>query len=162
MESSPARNREGYEIGPDILRSLPADGDILNETTPLPPAGTVPDDWAAVARGYFADMETLGGAILDALSRYLDINPAIFCGAFRDGISTLRLLHYPGETAPASADDVANRFVEIDRARVGRPRVHMSTAVCSPFWRNTVSAGCRPSPGTAAGATCRCATTVSR
>ena len=126
LESSPARNREGYEIGPDILRSLPADGDILNETTPLPPAGTVPDDWAAVARGYFADMETLGGAILDALSRCLDIDPAIFRDAFRDGISTLRLLHYPGETAPASADDVANRFVEIDGARVeqtARPHV---------------------------------------
>ena len=46
--------------------------------------------------------------------------------AFRDGISTLRLLHYPGETAPASADDVANRFVEIDGARVeqtARPHV---------------------------------------
>ena len=114
LASSPARNREGYEIGPDILRPLPDDGDILNEPTPLPPAGTVPADWRAVARDYFADMETLGFAILDAVSRCLAIDPAIFRDAFRDGISTLRLLHYPGDTAPASADDVANRFVEID------------------------------------------------
>ena len=126
LEASPARNRKGYEIGPEILRSLPADKDILNEMTPRPPAGTVPDDWAAVARGYFADMETLGSAILDALSRCLDTDPAIFRDASRDGISTLRLLHYLVETAPASADDVANRIVEIDGARVeqtARPHV---------------------------------------
>ena len=48
------------------------------------------------------------------MSRCLAIDPAIFRDAFHDGISTLRLLHYPGDTAPASADDVANRFVEID------------------------------------------------
>lgn len=117
LSSSAARNREGFEIGPDILRDLPAgqQDDLLYEPTPLPDASVLPENWRQIAADYYAGMEAIGQKILDSLSRSLGINPEIFRAAFDDGISTLRLLHYPkrpdGEAAP---NDVPERFAEFN------------------------------------------------
>jgi isopenicillin N synthase-like dioxygenase len=48
-------------------------------------------------------MESIGGTLLASLSRSLGISEAIFADAFRDGISTLRLLRYPARPVPKGA-----------------------------------------------------------
>ena len=97
LASSAARNREGFEFGPDIVRSLPDDGadDLLYEHTPLPDPSVVPDGWLETAAAYYLGCENVGEKILASLSRSLGISEHIFRDAFVDGISTLRLLHYP-------------------------------------------------------------------
>ena len=103
LDSSPARNREGYEFGPDIVRELPQDGqgDLLYEPTPLPDARHVPEGWLETAAAYYLGSEQVGERILASLSRSLGIDESIFREAFDDGISTLRLLHYPKRPADA-------------------------------------------------------------
>ena len=117
LSSSGARNREGFEIGPDILRVLPDDGtdDLLCEPTPLPDPALLPAEWLSVARAYYGAMESIGQRILASLSRSLEIDERIFQDAFDDGISTLRLLHYPKrpEGEPA-VEDLPGRIIEID------------------------------------------------
>lgn len=121
LESGRARSREGYEFGPDIVRTLPDDGtdDLLYEPTPLPDPSLVPPGWLACARAYYLGMEQIGQRILASLSRSLGIGEHIFRDAFDDGISTLRLLHYPKRAAaPDPANDPPGRFVEFDGRRV--------------------------------------------
>lgn len=116
LSSSIAGNREGFELGPDILRPLTTDGadDVLCEPTPLPSPQLVPDNWLATAKAYFAAMESIGFQILDSLSRSLGIDVRIFRDAFQDGISTLRLLHYPApEQTHQSTENDPGRFIEI-------------------------------------------------
>lgn len=97
LSSSPTRGREGYEIGPDIVRDLPADqtDDLLYEPTPIPAQELLPEGWRATAAEYYLGAERIGQHILASLSRSLGIDEGIFRDAFDDGISTLRLLHYP-------------------------------------------------------------------
>ncbi|MGH0035547.1 MAG: isopenicillin N synthase family dioxygenase [Myxococcota bacterium] len=103
LESGAPRSREGFEIGPDIDRDLPdAAGDLLYEPSVFPPESLLPG-WRAAARAYYRAMETLGGKLLCSLSRGLGISEAIFLDAFRDGISTLRLLRYPERDLEAPA-----------------------------------------------------------
>ncbi len=112
LESGPGRSREGFEIGPDLVRALPDDGseDLLYEPSILPTEAELPG-WRADAAAYYVAMEAIGFALLDSLSRGLGIEARWFRDAFRDGISTLRLLRYP---ASAQLDrDVPDR--EIDR-----------------------------------------------
>ncbi|MGO1121036.1 2OG-Fe(II) oxygenase family protein [Rhodovibrionaceae bacterium A322] len=94
--SSPTASRVGYEIGPDLVRDMPVDGDedLLCEATPFPVEDDLPG-WREAAAGYFLAMEEIGGRILDSLSRTMGIDEGIFRSAFDGGISTLRLLHYP-------------------------------------------------------------------
>ncbi len=117
LESSAARNRQGYEFGPDIVRSLPEDGqdDLLYEPTPLPDPAAVPQGWLDTARAYYQGMEEIGQRILASVSRGLGIDERIFRDAFDDGISTLRLLHYPRQGAiDAVQDDPPGRLIEVD------------------------------------------------
>jgi len=104
ITSSPARTREGFEIGPDIVRSLPEDGsdDLLYEPTPLPDLSYLPSNWLDTVQAYYLAMEDIGYRILASLSRSLNIDEAIFRDAFNDGISTLRFLHYQ---CPAGAEE---------------------------------------------------------
>ena len=115
LSSSKARNREGFEIGPDIIRKLPqiTDGDILYEPTPIPEICDLPKDWKKITGNYYLGMEKIGISILDSLSRSLKINTSIFRDAFEDGISTLRLLHYPKRTSELeSKEDIPDRYTQ--------------------------------------------------
>jgi isopenicillin N synthase-like dioxygenase len=51
-------------------------------------------------RGLYGALDEMGGRILRALARYLQLDEAFFEGPVKDGNSILRLLHYP----PVSAD----------------------------------------------------------
>lgn len=121
LHSGKSGTREGFEIGPDIVRALPDDGsdDLLYEPTPLPFPSDVPDNWLDTARAYYLGMEAIGQRILDALSRCLGIDERIFHDAFDDGISTLRLLHYT-RTGPVESalDDPPGRLTDFDGRRV--------------------------------------------
>ena len=103
LEAGEPRSREGFEIGPDVVRALPEDGskDLLYEPSVLPDDGTIPG-WREDAAGYYRAMERIGHGLLASLSRSIGVPESIFRDAFRDGISTLRLLRYPARdrTAP--------------------------------------------------------------
>ncbi len=112
LSSSPSGGREGYEIGPDIVRDLPADqaDDLLYEPTPLPAPELLPDGWRETAAEYYLGAEKVGQHLLASLSRSLGIDESIFADAFDDGISTLRLLHYPAREG--ALPDGSTRYVE--------------------------------------------------
>jgi isopenicillin N synthase-like dioxygenase len=113
LSSSKAHNREGFEIGPDIIRKLPqiTDNDILYEPTPIPNPNDLPKNWKKITANYYLGMEEIGNQILDSLSRSLQINKNIFRDAFKDGISTLRLLHYPKRVSTSDQEeDLPDRF----------------------------------------------------
>lgn len=112
LSSGPTRGRQGFEIGPDIVRELPPDqlDDLLYEATPLPDEAQLPDGWRDLAARYYLGVENLGEHLLASLSRSLGIDERIFRDAFVDGISTLRLLHYPERSAVVS--DGSPRYVE--------------------------------------------------
>lgn len=133
LSSSAARNREGFEIGPDIVRALPEDGhdDLLYEPTPLPDPADLPEGWVQTARAYYRDMEQIGHRILASLSRSLRIDEHIFWDAFDGGISTLRLLHYPKRPDDQPlVEDVPNRFVEYDGKRFEQvARAHVDSGL---------------------------------
>ena len=133
LDSSGARNREGFEIGPDIVRPLPEDGaeDLLYEPTPLPDATVLPHGWRETAAAYYLGMEEIGHHILASLSRSLGIDQRIFRDVFDDGISTLRLLHYPARPTGAPAvDDVPDRFAEVAGRRVEQvARAHVDSGL---------------------------------
>ena len=96
LASSPTGGREGFEIGPDVVRALPPDqtDDLLYEPTPFPDPSLLPDGWRETVARYYLGAERIGEALLASLSRSLGIDEGIFARAFDDGISTLRLLHY--------------------------------------------------------------------
>lgn len=133
LESSKARNREGFEIGPDIVRGLPENGhdDLLYEPTPLPDPRYLPEGWRETAAAYYLGMEEIGHRILASLSRGLGIDERIFRDAFVDGISTLRLLHYPERPdAKFVVEDVPERFVEVNGVKVEQvARAHVDSGL---------------------------------
>ncbi|MDG2304603.1 MAG: 2OG-Fe(II) oxygenase family protein [Candidatus Binatia bacterium] len=99
LESAEPRSREGFEIGPDVVRELPdSDDDLLFEPSVFPPEEQIPG-WRRDAVAYYRAMESIGYALLASISRGIGISEDIFRGAFDDGISTLRLLRYPGRPA---------------------------------------------------------------
>lgn len=88
--------KEGYDLGPDIAfgPSRMDAGDPLREATPLPPADLLPG-WQDDMARYYKAMEQVGAALLRAIARGLGLPEDFFVPAFREGVSTLRLLHYP-------------------------------------------------------------------
>jgi len=102
LESGESRGREGFEIGPDLVRELPEDGrgDLLYEPSVFPSEARVPG-FRKDAERYYHAMEAIGYALLASLSRGIGVPERIFRDAFRDGISTLRLLRYPGRDPAA-------------------------------------------------------------
>lgn len=96
LESGEPRSREGFEIGPDVVRELPdAADDLLFEPSVFPAEDQLPG-WRRDAVAYYQAMESIGYALLASISRGIGIPENIFRDAFDDGISTLRLLRYPG------------------------------------------------------------------
>jgi isopenicillin N synthase-like dioxygenase len=113
-------SREGFEIGPDLIRPLPEDGadDLLFESSVFPPDDMLPG-WREDAAGYYRAMESIGYALLAALSRGIGIPENIFRDAFQDGISTLRLLRYPARDPQASrAPELGKYFTTWEGSRV--------------------------------------------
>ena len=103
LHSGATLSREGFEMGPDIVREIPdcAD-DLLYQKSVLPDESDIPG-FRATAGKYYLAMENIGQALLDSISRSLGIDESTFRDAFRDGISTLRLLRYiPRENLPIS------------------------------------------------------------
>jgi isopenicillin N synthase-like dioxygenase len=100
LESSEPRSRQGYDIGPDLVRELPEDGreDLLYEPSTFPPEASIPG-WREDAARYYVAMTKIGQALLASISRGIGIPEIVFEDAFRDGISTLRLVHYPEREA---------------------------------------------------------------
>jgi isopenicillin N synthase-like dioxygenase len=111
LESGEPRSREGFEIGPDVVRELPEDGrdDLLYEPSVLPPAALLPG-WREDAVRYYHAMESLGFALLASLSRGIGIPESHFREAFEDGISTLRLLRYPARPPEAALDPALGKY----------------------------------------------------
>jgi isopenicillin N synthase-like dioxygenase len=87
--------KEGIDVGPDLVRPVRHDPtDPLTEPTPLPAEAELPG-WRATASGYYRAMEATGAALMRALARALGLAESCFEPAFRNGISTLRLIRYP-------------------------------------------------------------------
>ena len=108
LESGATRCREGFEIGPDIVRPFrpsPDPDDLLYGDSVFPDEDALPG-WREDARNFYAASEKVGFAILGALSRRMGIPERFFEEAFLNGISTLRLLHYPARdsTRPDSPE----------------------------------------------------------
>jgi isopenicillin N synthase-like dioxygenase len=111
IESSETRCREGFEIGPDLVRSLPEvdPPDLLYEPSVFPSDDRLPG-WRSDAADFYLALEAVGQVLLASLSRQLGIPEELFAEAFRDGISTLRLLRYPEREL-----DLAGALLEKDR-----------------------------------------------
>jgi isopenicillin N synthase-like dioxygenase len=88
--------KEGFDLGPDIAHGLSRvdPDDPLTEATPLPPPALLPGWQDEIAR-YYKAMELVGATLLRAIARGLGVPEDSFAPAFEQGISTLRLLHYP-------------------------------------------------------------------
>ncbi len=101
LHSGDSLCREGFEIGPDCTRERPDrnEPDLLYEPSVFPPGAEIPG-WRAHVSDFYRAMERIGNVLLASLSRSLGIPEAIFADAFRDGISTLRLLRYPARSVP--------------------------------------------------------------
>lgn len=92
--------KEGIDIGPDIAYGpvVTDAGDPLREATPLPEENLLPGWHAAVAR-YYQALERVGQALMRSIARGLGLDEGFFDDAFRGGVSTLRLIHYPPRSA---------------------------------------------------------------
>lgn len=102
--------KEGIDMGPDVAYGAEAagpvvadGGDPLREPTPLPDEDALPG-WRQAVATYYRAMERTGEALLRALGRGLGLDEGYFGGAFANGISTLRLIHYPLRTEASLAD----------------------------------------------------------
>jgi isopenicillin N synthase-like dioxygenase len=111
LEAGEPRSREGFEIGPDVVRELPEDGtdDLLYEPSVFPSEARLPG-WRRDAARYYRAMESLGFALLASLSRGMGLSESHFREAFDDGISTLRLLRYPGRPADVPLEPELEKF----------------------------------------------------
>jgi len=87
--------KEGTDLGPDLVRPVAHDpADPLTEPTPLPAEADLPG-WRAAVADYYRAMEATGAVLMQALARGLGLEESTFDAAFRNGISTLRLIRYP-------------------------------------------------------------------
>ena len=115
LHSGATLSREGYEMGPDIVRETPdCSDDLLYQKSILPDESDIPG-FHATAANYFLTMESIGEVLLDSISRGLGIDEFTFRDAFRDGISTLRLLRYiPRNNLPITDKLKRSRGAHID------------------------------------------------
>ena len=107
LQNGGASYKEGIDMGPDLVRGAAAvhDGDPLCEATPLPPEALAPG-WRKAAADYYLAMEAVGAGLMRSLARGLGLDETIFDAAFRNGVSTLRLIRYPLREASAIGPEV--------------------------------------------------------
>ncbi len=123
LQPGGATFKEGIDLGPDVAYAgwRPDPGDPLTEPTPLPTEGALAG-WRGDARSYYLAMERLGAVLMRSLARGLGLPEAAFDEAFRGGISTLRLIHYPVRPeASLVGADPAKVYVEHNGER--RPMI---------------------------------------
>ncbi|HEY2037275.1 MAG TPA: 2OG-Fe(II) oxygenase family protein [Steroidobacteraceae bacterium] len=93
-------SKEGIDIGGDLVHgpaiTIPADP--LREPSPLPDEDQLPG-WREDVALYYRTMERVSGVLLRSLARGLGVRPDYFDDAFRQGLSTLRLIRYPRRDA---------------------------------------------------------------
>lgn len=113
LQKGGATYKEGIDMGPDVLRpAATSPDDPLLEPTPLPDEAALPHWRDAVAR-YYAGMEQLGRVLMHSIARGLGLPEDSFDAAFENGISTLRLIHYPVREADSfEGADEARVYVE--------------------------------------------------
>lgn len=93
-------HKEGIDIGGDLAHGsgLVVAGDPLREATPLPDEASLPG-WREGAAAYYRAMEHIALTLMHSLARGLGLPSGYFDAAFHEGLSTLRLLHYPPRDA---------------------------------------------------------------
>lgn len=96
LQPGGATYKEGIDMGPDLAHPEASldPSDPLTEPTPLPSETDLPG-WRQAAGRYYRGMEHLGAMMMRSLARSLGLPETQFDEAFRGGISTLRLIHYP-------------------------------------------------------------------
>lgn len=96
LQDGGATYKEGIDMGPDIAfgPSVVDPSDPLREATPLPRDDVLPG-WREAVRDYYLAMDRLARLLMQSIARGLGLAADIFDPAFDNGISTLRLLHYP-------------------------------------------------------------------
>lgn len=99
LQGVTATYKEGIDIGPDCAYGVGVveATDPLREATPLPDEASLPG-WRAAAAHYYRGMERTGQAVMRSIARGLGLPETTFDDAFKGGISTLRLIHYPPRT----------------------------------------------------------------
>lgn len=92
-------SKEGIDIGPDVAYgSVVIDPrDPLCEPTPMPAESLLPG-WQSAIATYYVAMERVARVLMQSVARGLSLEEGYFDGAFRRGLSTLRLLRYPVRT----------------------------------------------------------------
>lgn len=112
--------KEGLDLGGDVAygTTLTLPGDPLREETPLPAEEILPG-WRAAIAAYYRAMEHLASTLMRSIARSLQLRQEYFDGYFRQGLSTLRLIHYPPreEAELASVTDPA---LWVEAAATGR------------------------------------------
>jgi len=103
--------KEGIDMGPDVAYG-PAvidTTDPLREATPLP-AETLLPGWRKTAADYYRAMERVGQALMRSIARGLGLDEYYFDDAFRGGVSTFRLIHYPPRSQASLAKMTEAKF----------------------------------------------------
>ena len=96
--------KEGVDLGADVAHGpdVCVTGDPLREPSPLPPDDQLPG-WRAAVAAYYREMERAAQALMRSIARSLQLPQHYFDDAFRQGLSTLRLIRYPPRDAAALA-----------------------------------------------------------
>ena len=82
--------KEFWHVGRDLPAGHPLAAQQPNNVWPDEPA-----DFRETFETMFAELDRVGGILLSALARWLELSPDWFNDTIRDGNSVLRLLHYP-------------------------------------------------------------------
>ncbi|HEY6825170.1 MAG TPA: 2OG-Fe(II) oxygenase family protein [Steroidobacteraceae bacterium] len=118
--------KEGIDIGGDVAHgsAICVPGDPLREPSPLPEDDRLPG-WRAVVAAYYRAMERVAEALMRSIARSLQLPQGYFDDAFRQGLSTLRLIRYPPRAAAELATVTAPAlWIEADATRqhlIGAP-----------------------------------------
>jgi len=93
-------SKQGMDLGGDIAHgaAVTDERDPLRERTPRPPESQLPG-WCAAAAAYYLAMEKICRALMQSIARSLQLPQDFFDASFHQGLSTLRLLHYPTRSA---------------------------------------------------------------
>lgn len=113
LQPGHASYKEGIDMGPDIAHGATRvdTGDPLTEATPLPDEKHLPG-WRDAVATYYRSMENTGAALMRSIARGLGLHEEIFETAFENGISSLRLAHYPVRSAESLGSSPEEYWVE--------------------------------------------------